>query len=63
MKPHSLQERTTKILTTPLWLPSCTDSTYNNCAEIHLGGGVLSPFVFLLSAIVTGVNCLIQLLW
>jgi len=25
--------------------------TFNNCAETHLGGGVLSPFVFLLIAI------------
>ena len=25
--------------------------TYNNCAETHLGGGVMSPFVSLLSAI------------
>jgi len=25
--------------------------TYNSCAEIHLGGGVVSPFVSLLSAI------------
>jgi len=24
--------------------------TYNNCAESHLGGGVMSPFVSLLSA-------------
>jgi len=25
--------------------------TYNNCAETHLGGGVMSPFVSPLSAI------------
>jgi len=24
--------------------------TYNNCAETHFGGGVMSPFVFLLIA-------------
>jgi len=28
--------------------------TYNNCAETHLGGGVMSPFVSTLSAITRG---------
>jgi len=26
-------------------------TTYNNCAETHLGGGVISPFVYPLSTI------------
>jgi len=48
-KPHSLQESPMKILTT--WM-CCRDyhraltQMYNNCAETHLSGGVLSPFVF-----------------
>ena len=54
MKPHSLQERSTKILTTP-----CDRhyALYNNCAETHLGGGVLSTFVFLLIALLVNCSC------
>ena len=38
------------------WLHLCdhyraVTQMYNNCAETHLGGGVMSPFVFPLSAI------------
>jgi len=35
--------------------------TYNNCAETHLGGGVMSPFVSQLSAIARAHDPVVQL--
>jgi len=54
MKPHSSQERPTKILTTPC---DRHRALYNNCAETHLGSGVLSTFVFLLIALLVDCSC------
>lgn len=34
-------ERHTKILTTPLQSPLCTDALDNNCAATNLDGGVV----------------------
>ena len=51
-------ERPTKILIVCRCDRCCTlAQTYNNFAETHLSGGVLSPFVFPLIAIARCADC------
>ena len=46
-----LGEDEQKILTTPSWPPSPTDTFINKCAEAYLGRGVISSFVFCWSSL------------